>query len=47
MLSAIVVWRPGIFWAGHGRLFFRRTPRGRVLTSMVGVLAGAFFSFWR
>jgi MFS family permease len=28
---------------GMGDFFFRRTPRGRVLTSMVGVLAGAVF----
>jgi len=44
MLVAIVMLSAGYFLGGSvGDYFFRRTPRGRVLTSMVGVLAGAVF----
>jgi MFS family permease len=42
MLVAIVALAAGYFLGGLvGDFTFRRTPRGRVLTSMVGVLAGA------
>ncbi len=44
MLVAIVTLSLGYFFGGAvGDLFFRRTPRGRMLTAMVGVLAGAVF----
>jgi len=44
MLVAIVTLSVGYFSGGAvGDLFFRRTPRGRMLTAMVGVLAGAVF----
>jgi MFS family permease len=44
MLVAIVTLAAGYFLGGTaGDFFFRRTPRGRVLTAMVGVLAGALF----
>jgi MFS family permease len=44
MLVAIVALAAGYFLGGMvGDFFFRRTPRGRVLTSMFGVLAGAAF----
>jgi MFS family permease len=44
MLVAIVTLSAGYFFGGAvGDLFFRRTPRGRMLTAMVGVLAGAVF----
>jgi MFS family permease len=46
MLSAIVTLVAGYFLGGLvGDYFFRRTPRGRVLTAMVGMLAGAAFLF--
>jgi MFS family permease len=46
MIVAIVTLAAGYFLGGTvGDFFFRRTPRGRVLTSMVGVLAGAVFLF--
>ncbi|HSR35312.1 MAG TPA: MFS transporter [Anaerolineae bacterium] len=42
MLVAIVTLSAGYFLGGTvGDFFFRRTPRGRLLTAMVGVLAGA------
>jgi len=44
LLVAIVMLSAGYFLGGWiGDFMFRRTPRGRVLTSMVGVLAGAIF----
>ena len=44
MLLSIVMLAAGYFLGGMiGDFAFRRTPRGRVLTSMVGVLAGAIF----
>jgi MFS family permease len=44
MLVAIVTMSIGYFAGGAvGDFFFRRTPRGRLLTAMVGVLAGAVF----
>jgi MFS family permease len=44
MIVAILTLSAGYFLGGTiGDFFFRRTPRGRVLTSMVGVLAGAVF----
>jgi MFS transporter, Spinster family, sphingosine-1-phosphate transporter len=44
MIVAIVMLSAGYFLGGWvGDFFFRRTPRGRVLTSMVGVLAGTIF----
>jgi len=47
MMSMIVAIVPLSFGylvgGGVGDFFFRRTPRGRVLTAMVGVLAGAIF----
>jgi MFS family permease len=44
MLSAIAALAIGYLVGGSlGDFFFRRTPRGRVLTAMVGVLAGALF----
>lgn len=46
MIVAIVALSAGYFLGGAaGDFFFRRTPRGRTLTSMVGVLAGAVFLF--
>jgi MFS family permease len=44
LLVAIITLSAGYFFGGAvGDLFFRRTPRGRMLTAMVGVLAGAVF----
>ncbi|MGD9046994.1 MAG: MFS transporter [Anaerolineae bacterium] len=44
MMVAIVTLSAGYFLGGSvGDFFFRRTPRGRVLTAMIGVLAGALF----
>ncbi len=44
MIVAIVPLSLGYFFGGVvGDYFFRRTPRGRLLTAMVGVLAGAVF----
>jgi MFS family permease len=44
MIVAIVTLSAGYFVGGLvGDFFFRRTPRGRVLTAMVGVLAGVLF----
>ena len=44
MLVAIVTLSAGYYFGGAvGDMFFRRTPRGRMLTAMVGVLAGAVF----
>jgi MFS family permease len=44
MMVAIVTLSAGYFLGGAvGDFFFRRTPRGRVLTAMVGVLAGTVF----
>ena len=44
MMVAIVTLSAGYFLGGSvGDFFFRRTPRGRVLTAMMGVLAGALF----
>jgi MFS family permease len=44
MMVAIVTLSAGYLLGGSvGDFFFRRTPRGRVLTAMVGVLAGALF----
>ncbi len=44
MLVVIVMLAAGYFLGGMvGDYFFQRTPRGRVLTSLVGVLAGAVF----
>jgi MFS family permease len=44
MIIAIVPLALGyLVGGGVGDFFFRRTPRGRVLTAMVGVLAGAVF----
>jgi MFS family permease len=44
MMVGIVTLAAGYFVGGSlGDFFFRRTPRGRVLTSMVGVLAGSVF----
>ena len=44
MMVAIVPLSFGyLVGGGVGDFFFRRTPRGRVLTAMVGVLAGAIF----
>ncbi len=46
MIVAIATLSVGYFFGGVvGDFFFRRTPRGRTLTSMVGVLAGAAFLF--
>jgi MFS family permease len=46
MIVAIVTLSVGYFLGGVvGDFFFRRTPRGRTLTGMVGVLAGAAFLF--
>ncbi len=44
MMIGIVTLAAGYFVGGSlGDFFFRRTPRGRVLTSLVGVLAGSVF----
>jgi predicted MFS family arabinose efflux permease len=44
MMVAIVMLAAGYFFGGSvGDFFFRRSLRGRVLTAMVGVLAGAVF----
>jgi MFS family permease len=44
MIVAIVPLSMGYFLGGAlGDFFFRRTPRGRLLTAMVGVLLGAIF----
>jgi len=44
MIVVIIPLSLGYFLGGAvGDYFFRRTPRGRLLTSMVGVLAGAVF----
>jgi len=44
MGSAVLVLAAGYFVGGAlGDYFFRRTPRGRLLVSMVGVLMGAIF----
>lgn len=44
MLSAILVLAAGYFVGGAvGDFMFKRTPRGRLLTSAVGVLLGAIF----
>ena len=44
MMVAIVPLSLGYFVGGAvGDFFFQRTPRGRLLTAMVGVLAGAVF----
>jgi MFS family permease len=44
MMVAIVTLSAGYFVGGSvGDFFFRRTPRGRVLTAMMGVLAGTIF----
>ncbi len=44
MLVAIVTLSAGYYFGGAvGDVFFQRTSRGRVLTAMVGVLAGAVF----
>jgi MFS family permease len=44
MIVAIVPLSLGYLLGGSvGDFFFRRTPRGRLLTAMVGVLAGAVF----
>lgn len=44
MMVAIITLSAGYFLGGTvGDFFFRRTPRGRVLTAMVGVLAGTLF----
>jgi MFS family permease len=44
MIVAIITLSAGYFLGGTvGDFFFRRTPRGRVLTAMVGVLAGTLF----
>jgi MFS family permease len=44
MIVAIATLSVGYFMGGTvGDVLFRRTPRGRVLTSMVAVLAGALF----
>lgn len=44
MIVAIVTLAAGYFVGGSvGDFFFRRTSRGRVLTSMAGVLAGSVF----
>jgi MFS family permease len=44
MMVGIVTLAAGYFLGGTlGDFFFRRTPRGRVLTSLVGVLAGCVF----
>jgi MFS family permease len=44
MMVGVVTLAAGYFVGGSlGDFFFRRTPRGRVLTSMVGVLAGCVF----
>lgn len=46
MMLAIVTLAAGYFVGGSvGDFFFRRTPRGRTLTGMSGVLAGAAFLF--
>jgi predicted MFS family arabinose efflux permease len=46
MIVAVVTLSAGYFLGGTvGDFFFRRTPRGRTLTSMVGVLSGAVFLF--
>jgi MFS family permease len=46
MGPAIIVLASGYFVGGFlGDYFFKRTPRGRVLVSMVGVLAGAILLF--
>lgn len=42
MAPAVLILASGYFVGGSiGDFFFRRTPRGRVLTAMVGVLTGA------
>jgi MFS family permease len=44
MGSAVIVLAGGYFLGGAlGDYFFKRTPRGRLLVSMVGVLMGALF----
>jgi MFS family permease len=44
MIVAILALSAGYYLGGSlGDLFFRRTPRGRALTAMVGVLAGTVF----
>jgi MFS family permease len=44
MIVAIITLSAGYLLGGTvGDFFFRRTPRGRVLTAMVGVLAGTLF----
>ena len=44
MMVAIITLSAGYFLGGAvGDFFFRRTPRGRALTAMVGVLAGTLF----
>lgn len=46
MIVAIVTLSAGYFVGGTvGDFFFHRTPRGRTLTSMVGVLSGAVLLF--
>jgi MFS family permease len=46
MLVAVATLSMGYFLGGSvGDLWFRRTPRGRALTGMIGVLAGALFLF--
>jgi predicted MFS family arabinose efflux permease len=46
MIVAILMLSSGYLVGGSvGDYFFRRTPRGRALTSMVGVLAGTVFLF--
>jgi predicted MFS family arabinose efflux permease len=47
MGPAIIVLASGYFVGGYlGDYFFKRTPRGRVLVSMVGVLTGAVLFFF-
>ena len=44
MLPAIIVLAAGYFIGGAlGDFFFKRTPRGRVLVALFGVIAGAIF----
>jgi len=46
MIVAIVMLAAGYFGGGViGDFFFRRTPRGRTLTGMIGVLSGAVLLF--
>ena len=46
MLVAVATLSVGYLLGGSvGDLWFRRTPRGRALTGMIGVLAGALFLF--